>query len=32
MKKNKYEESRVRKFNEAWKKEFPWVEFDEAKN
>ena len=32
MKKTKYEESRVRKFNQAWKKEFPWVEFDKAKN
>ena len=32
MKKKKYEESCVHKFNHAWKKEFPWVEFDEAKN
>ena len=32
MKKKKYEESRVCKFNQAWKKEFPWVEFDEAEN
>ena len=32
MKKKKYKESHVRKFKQAWKKEFPWVEFDEAKN
>ena len=32
MKKKKYEESHAHKFNQAWKKEFPWVEFDEAKN
>ena len=30
--KKKYEESRIRKFQPTWKKEFPWVQFDEEKN
>ena len=30
--KEKYEESRVRRFKQAWSKEFPWVKFDEIKN
>ena len=25
----KYEECRIRKFQPTWKKEFPWVKFDE---
>ena len=30
--KEKYEESRVRRFKQAWNEEFPWVKFDEIKN
>ena len=32
MKTKKYKEACAREFNQAWQKEFPWVEFDEAKN
>ena len=28
----KHEESRIRKFQPTWKKEFPWVKFDAEKN
>ena len=28
----KYEESRIRKFQPTWKKEFPWVKIDTEKN
>ena len=28
----KYEESRIRKFQPTWKKEFPWVKIDVEKN
>ena len=31
-KKEKYEESLVCRFKQAWNEEFPWVEFDEVKN
>ena len=30
--KEKYEESRFRRFKQAWNEEFPWVKFDEIKN
>ena len=28
----KYEESRIRKFQPTWNKEFPWAKFDAEKN